>query len=89
MFKGILLIILIVGIILIFIEYIRTSQKCPLQKTIYKYLPETYNQDQRQPVSVDAIFRTMFTQPSTWIDNVNELNKIKINEINKYFISQE
>ena len=41
-----------------------------------------------QPVYVSDIFKTMFTQPSPWVGEVNDVDTRKREQINKYFISQ-
>ena len=88
MYKGLLLLLLLFGTILVIIEFIKSSQKCPVQKVIYKYIPRTFEEEQEEPVYVSDIFRTMFTQPSTWIGDVTDLDTRKRENINQYFISQ-
>ena len=88
MYKGFLLLMLMFGLVLVIIEFIRTSQKCPTQKVIYKYIPRTFEEEQNEPIYVSDIFRTMFTQPSTWIGEVTDLDTRKRENVNQYFISQ-
>ncbi len=63
------------------------SEKCD-QKIIYKYLPRTLEEEETEPVYVTQIFKTMFTQPSVWIDSTYQDTIRRTEQINKYFISQ-
>lgn len=86
--KGFFLIILILGIILLGVYYLIQIDKNDKNKIIYKYIPKTLAEDEESPIYVSEIFKTMFSQPSVWIDSINE-NSIRKNEnINKYYISQ-
>lgn len=88
--KGFFIILFIVGIILLtvyFMSKAEISQKCE-QKIIYKYLPRTLEEEQTEPVYVTQIFKTMFTQPSVWIDSTYEDTIRRTEQINKYFITQ-
>lgn len=55
-------------------------------KIIYKYIPRTF-EDLESPIYVSEIFKTMFSQPSTWIDSINEDTIRRQEMLNKYFIS--
>lgn len=87
--KTILVIFLIFGIILIVIALVQTNQSCPPQKTIYKYIPRTFDEEQEQPVYVSDIFKAMFTQPSPWNSGIIEYDKRINDSINQYFVSQK
>jgi len=55
---------------------------------LYKYLPRTLDEEESEPVFASEIFKTMFTQPSVWINSTYD-NTIRRTEVpNKYFISQ-
>ena len=87
--KGIFLIILIIGIILIIIYYFSNNiigNSDP--QIIYKYIPRTLEEEETQPIYVSQIFKTMFTQPSVWINSIEDDYFRKQEDINKYFISQ-
>jgi hypothetical protein len=88
--KGFFIILFIVGIILLtvyFMSKAEISQKCD-QKIIYKYLPRTLEEEQTEPIYVTQIFKTMFTQPSVWIDSTYQDTIRRTEQINKYYISQ-
>ena len=61
---GVLVIVLFfIGIILALVGYYQNNQNCPIQKTKYKFLPRTVEEDQAYNTSVYEIFQGMFTQP--------------------------
>jgi len=90
LFKGFFIIIFFIGIILLVVYFLIKSQmegKCD-DKIIYKYIPRTLKEDQKQPVFVSQIFKTMFTQPSVWIDSIYNDSQRYLDPLNKYGISQ-
>jgi hypothetical protein len=88
--KGFFILIFIIGIILLtvfFMSKAEISAKCD-QKIIYKYLPRTLEEEETEPVYVTQLFKTMFTQPSVWIDSTYQDTIRRTEAINKYFITQ-
>jgi hypothetical protein len=86
--KGFFLIILIIGIILMVIYYILNKEEGFKQNIIYKYIPRTLEEDELSPIYVSEIFKTMFTQPSVWVDSINNDEERMQENINKFYISQ-
>jgi predicted PurR-regulated permease PerM len=87
--RGIFLLIMMAGIVMIVIYYIINKQIENKQKIIYKYIPRTLDQEQLDPIYVSEIFETMFSQPSVWIESINDDAKRNKDVLNKYFISQK
>lgn len=87
--RGIFLIMMMAGIVMIVIYYIINKQIENKQKIIYKYIPRTLDQEQMDPIYVSEIFETMFSQPSVWIESINDDAKRNKDVLNKYFISQK
>ena len=87
--KGFFILLLILGITLIIIYMNINSQVSNIQqKIIYKYIPQSLVEEEESPVYVSEIFKTMFSQPSTWIDSI-DADAIRRQEgLNNYFISQ-
>ena len=86
--KGFFIIALIIGVILLVIYYILNQEEGFKQNIVYKYIPRTLKEDEESPIFVSEIFKTMFTQPSVWIDSINiDQNRMK-EKIDKFFISQ-
>lgn len=88
--KGVLIIFLIFGIILVIIELVRVDTECPRQKLIYRYIPRSFEEEQDEPVWPSQIFKAMFTQPSAWIrGGVDEYDWRRSTRVNQFFISQQ
>lgn len=77
------------GFIFLYIDqHKRLTQQRQPEKIIYRYLPRTPEQEMNQEIFPSDIFQTMFSQPSPWINSVNDLDARKGDGINKYFVSQ-
>ena len=89
--KGFFLLFLMIGIILLIVYFITNSelsQRCD-NKIIYKYLPRTLKEEEETPVFVSDIFKTMFQQPSVWINSIKDDYYSNSEVVNKnIFISQ-
>ena len=89
--NGLIIIFFIIGIILLVIYFSLKYQNdnCK-QKIIYKYIPRTLAEEEEDPVYVSEIFKTMFTQPSVWIDSIDRDSAYNIpkNAIDNINISQ-
>jgi hypothetical protein len=86
--KNILILIIAISVIFIAVDFARTEKECPKNKVIYRYIPRTLEEELESPAFVSDIFKTMFTQPSPWIDNVDSSLIKRREDINQYFISQ-
>ena len=87
--RGFFLILLMVGIIILVVYFLSLNyiSKCD-NKIVYKYIPRSLEEEMESPVYVSDIFKTMFSQPSTWIDSLDADSKRKKANINSFFISQ-
>ena len=87
--RGFFTLLLILGIVLIVIYININSQVSQIQeKIVYTYIPQSLTEEEESPVYVSEIFKTMFSQPSTWIDSI-DADAIRRQEgLNNYFISQ-
>ena len=90
MYKSVILVIIFIGIILIAIEVVRIQVGLVDQKPQieYRYIPRTFEEEQKEPVYVSEIFETMFSQPSPWIISIRDFDRKKQEKVNSYFISQ-
>lgn len=86
--KGFFIITMIIGVILLIIYYILNQYQGYSQNIIYKYIPRSLEEEELSPIYVSEIFRTMFTQPSVWIDSINRDQYRMKEKIDKYYISQ-
>ena len=87
--KGILIIFLIFGIILIIIEVTKLdSCQNVKSKVIYKYIPRSFEEEQNEPVYPSTVFATMFSSPSQWDRGIEYYDYRNAERVNKFFISQ-
>ena len=85
----IIILILVIGFIFLYIDqHKRLTLQMQPEKVVYRYIPRTPAQELSEEIFPSDIFQTMFTQPSPWINSVNDLDARKSAEINKYFVSQ-
>jgi uncharacterized membrane protein len=92
MIKGLLivwlLICLICGIVCVTINLVRINYTKPETKIVYRYIPKTFDEQQRESPYVSDLFKTMFTDQTPWIDSVMNYDRRKQEVVNKYFVSQ-
>lgn len=86
--KGILLLFLFFGIILVIIEITKVDRVCPQQKIIYRYIPRTFEEEMSEPVYPSQIFKSMFTAPSQYVHGIGEYDQRKKEKVNQFYISQ-
>jgi hypothetical protein len=83
------ILLLIIGFIFIYIDlYNKFESRIGEKEIIYRYIPKTPTEELEQEIFPSEIFETMFSQPSPWINSVNELDLKNRENINKYYISQ-
>ena len=64
-------IIIFIGIILIVIDITRSYYKCPPNKTEFKYIPRTFQQEQDNPIPLNEIVGNLFTNQDPWQGSFN------------------
>jgi len=50
-----------VGILLLAIGFVQNKAECPAPKTIYKFVPRTFEESQEDPALPSEIFKDMFS----------------------------
>ncbi len=88
MYKTITLLLFILGIIFITASISKSVGENNKERIIYRYIPRTLEEEELEPAYPSEIFASMFTQPSTWIGGINDLDTRKNAAINQYFVSQ-
>ena len=68
--KSLVFLLLIIGIIFVSVGYIRSNQKCPPRLIEYRYIPQTFTDQQNDTTPVLSIFGNMFTKSSPWQEYV-------------------
>jgi hypothetical protein len=63
-----------ISIILLFIFIGRNTKKCPSNNTIYKYIPRTPEEEAKNPIDIEDIFKPMFSEPSPWVGTFRSNN---------------
>lgn len=88
--NALIAIILFFGILFIVVELVKFNMKSQLnnQKTVYRYIPRTFEEEQEDPNNVSEIFNEMFSQPSPWVQSIRTYDREKQERVNKYFITQ-
>lgn len=86
--KNILILLICISVVMIMVGITKSDQQCPKNKIIYRYIPRTLDEELESPAFVSDIFKTMFNQPSPWINNVDNTILRKKEDINQYFVSQ-
>jgi len=88
MYRNILIILIFIAILFVVIDLVRTEKQCPQNKIIYRFIPRTLDEELESPAFPTDVFKVMFTQPSPWINNIDNMMLRKREDVNKFFISQ-
>lgn len=62
--------VLLTCIFLLIIYYHKYKEQCPPAKTIYKFIPRTFEEEQQSPVKVSDIFANMFSGSDPFFDRI-------------------
>ena len=99
MLKEIIVIILLIGIIYLVYRYTKENDKeatapplqepfCPLPIPEYRYIPRSFEEEQKSEIYPSEVFETMFSQPSPWLLSIRNFDRKKQWMVNTYFVSQ-
>ena len=58
--KLLVIVLFVIGITLVLNGYYRNTMQCPGERIVYKFLPRTLSEDNRNEVKVSDIFQPMF-----------------------------
>jgi len=85
----IMMLIFIVGLILVTISLTKTYTQCEPNKTIYRFVPRTFIEQQENPVPLDDIFYDMFNAETPYVASVDVTRRRQDlgENLNKYYIS--
>ena len=76
-------ILLVIAIIFIAIGITRAEQLSKPQKETIRYIPRTLEEEQKEPVKVEKLFKTMFEQQTPWIGSFNNYNIVDRRKLDK------
>jgi hypothetical protein len=65
--KSFVFLLLFIGVILVVSGYIKSDQQCPPSTVEYRYVPQTFEQEQDLDKPVLSIFGKMFKDNSAWV----------------------
>jgi predicted PurR-regulated permease PerM len=75
--------IFLFALIFISIGITRADQLATPVKEIIRYIPRSLEEEQKEPVKVEKIFKSMFEQQTPWIGTFNDTNVVQRRELNK------
>lgn len=78
-----------IGSFCVIIDMLRLNRTCPPAKTVYKYIPRSFDQEQDNPLRPSQVFGKMFTAPDPWISGVGVDTTKPRRSYNEFWISQE
>jgi len=76
-------ILLVIAIVFIAIGITRAEQLSKPQKETIRYIPRTLEEEQKEPVKVEKLFKTMFEQQTPWIGSFNNYNIVDRRKLDK------
>lgn len=76
-------ILLVIAIVFIAIGITRAEQLSKPQKETIRYIPRTLEEEQKEPVKAEKLFKTMFEQQTPWIGSFNNSNIVDRRKLDK------
>jgi len=76
-------ILLVIAIVFIAIGLTRAEQLSKPQKETIRYIPRTLEEEQKEPVKAEKLFKTMFEQQTPWIGSFNNSNIVDRRKLDK------
>ena len=72
--NSIVFLLLLTGIIMVVVGFVRSEQICPPPIVQYKYIPRTFEEEQELTTPVTSVFGRMFSDASAWQQYVGFMN---------------
>jgi hypothetical protein len=60
-----------------------TRQNTPKPNQVIRYIPRSLEEEEKEPVKAEKIFKSMFEQQAPWIGTYNDNNVIERRELDK------
>ena len=64
--KSLVFLLMLIGFVFITVGVVKSNQHCPPPKVQYRYIPQTFDQQQRDAPHLTSTFKSMFEQNSPW-----------------------
>lgn len=81
--RSIVILFLLVGICLVVVGYVQSNQACPPPVVEFRYLPQTFEQEQNLQQPVLSTFGTMFNQDDAWMQTQGFADKFYSRQLSK------
>lgn len=67
--------------------YVEQNKDCPPVRVEYRYIPRTFKEEQDNPVKIRDLYKTIFSQPTEWVEEVKTQEKYSLRDIDRYITS--
>ena len=79
--KSLVFLLMLIGFVFITIGVVRSNQHCPPPKIQYRYIPQTFDQQQRKEPHLTSTYKSMFEENSPWSRNANKAKDFNTSKI--------
>lgn len=84
-----ILVIIFIGIVLLIVSIVKNTRDPPETMIEYVYVPVTTDGEQAFNAYPSDIFASMFSKREPWVISNENFDRMKQDQINKYFVSQQ
>jgi len=81
--RSIVILFLLIGICLVVVGYVQSNQSCPPPVVEFKYVPQTFEQEQNLPTPLLSVFGSMFNEDSAWEQTQGYADKTSARKMNE------
>ena len=81
--KSLVFLLMLIGFVFITIGVVKSNQHCPDPKVQYRYIPQTFDQQQNQEQHITSDYSDMFAKQSPWINSVIQSSNFDSDEAQK------
>lgn len=75
--KSLVFLLMLIGFVFITVGVVKSNQQCPVPKVQYRYIPQTFAQQQQVDPHLTATFKDMFEKDSPWLRSLDIHNQPK------------
>ncbi len=67
--KSLILVLLIIGLVMIGVGYVKSNMQCPPPRIEYRYVPKSFNEEQQVHTTIKAMsgMSNMFGKEDVWL----------------------
>jgi hypothetical protein len=78
--KSLVFLLMLIGFVFITIGVVRSNNHCPPPKIQYRYIPQTFDQQQREEQHLASKYKDMFEKDSPWLSGAVKPKDFNTNE---------